>query len=83
MSLGVELAVGQEVSQGSLLDKFVLFVNSIVLELLFGVYEVLVLSHLSHVSPHVGKLLVLVVGVDVVEDRELWTEDIGEVTKLN
>jgi len=83
MSLGVELAVGQEVSEGSLLDEFVLFVNSVILELLFGVFEVIALGHLSGVSPLVGKLSELVVGVDVVEHREFWTNEVSEVTKLD
>jgi len=83
VSLSIELAVGQEVSESSLLNKLILFVDSVILELFFSASQMLVLDHLDIVSPLVGKLLVLVVGVDVVEDGELWTNEEREMPSLN
>lgn len=41
--LGVQLAVSKEVDESSLLNKFVFSVNSIILNLLFGVSQMVVL----------------------------------------
>ena len=60
-SLSVHLAVGQEVDERSLFHELVLSVDSVILQLLLGVTQVLVLLHFSAVSPHVGHLNVLVV----------------------
>jgi hypothetical protein len=51
VSLSTELGVGKEVNESSLLNEFVFLVNSIILELLFGVYKMLVLNHLNVISP--------------------------------
>ena len=60
-SLRIKLTVSQEIDESSLLNKFVLSIDSIVFKLLLGVSQVLVLLHFSAVSPHVGHLSVLVV----------------------
>jgi hypothetical protein len=83
VSLSIELAIGQEVSKSSLLNKLVLFINSIVLELLFSVLQMLGLEHLDGISPLVRELLVLIVRVSVVENGELWTNEEGEVLSLD
>jgi len=77
VSLSVQLGAGKEVDQGSLLNEFVLLINPIVLNLLFGVSQTLVLEHLAVVGPHVGELFVLVFGISIVEYRELWTNNHG------
>jgi len=82
-SFSVQLAVGKEVHKTSLLDVFVFFINVIILQLLFGVSEMLILSHLCAISPLVGHLHVLVVGVHIVEHRELWTNQSGKVSDLD
>lgn len=83
VSFSVQLGVDKEVGESSLLNELVLFVDSIVLDLLLSVSEVLVLDHLDGVSPLVSKLGELVSGVGVVEDGELWTDEVGEVSNLN
>mmetsp|Transcript_19494 Transcript_19494/g.29959 ORF Transcript_19494/g.29959 Transcript_19494/m.29959 type:complete len:203 (+) Transcript_19494:488-1096(+) len=83
VGLGINLRVGEEVDERSLLDEFVLLVNSVVLDLLLGEAQVLVLGHLSLVSPGVGHLLQLVARVDIIEDRELRTHEVSEVSNLN
>ena len=82
-SLGVELGVGEEVDEGSLLNILVFLVNSVILQLLLSVSQVLVLNHLGGISPHVGQLSELVLTVDIVENGELWTDEVGEVSNLN
>lgn len=67
VSLSTELGVGEEVNESSLLNEFVFLVNSIILELLFGVSKMLVLDHLNVISPLVGHLLELVSRVYIVE----------------
>lgn len=83
VGLGIKLRVCEEVDQSSLLNKFVLTINTVVLKLFFGVSQCLVLNHLSMISPLVAKLLVFIVGICVVEDRELGTQEHGEVTNLH
>jgi len=83
VGLCIKLRVGEEVNQSSLLDKLVLSINSVVLKLFFGVSQCLVLNHLSLISPLVAKLLVLIVRISIVEDRELGTQEHGEVTNLH
>lgn len=80
---GVELGVGEEVDESSLLDELVFFIHSVVLKLLLGVSQVLVLDHLGGVSPHVGQLSEFVLRVDIVEDGELWTDEVSEVSDLD
>jgi len=82
VSLGIELGVGQEVNECSLFDGFVLFVNSGIFELLFGVSQVLVLDNFNVVSPLITELLVLVVGVHIVEGSEFGTKEVGEMSDL-
>lgn len=82
VGFSIKLRVGQEVDESSLLDCFVLLVDTVVLELLLGMSQMLILSHLSFISPLVGQLSILVVGVSVVEDREFGTDEIREVTNL-
>ena len=83
VSLRVQLGVGQEVDESSLLNEFVLLVDSVVLELLLGVLESDVLGHLAAVGPHVSKLLILVVGVGIVKDGELWTNNHGVMSQFD
>jgi hypothetical protein len=83
VSLGIKLGVGKEVDQCSLFDEFVLTINAVVLELLLGVSQVLVLDHLNIIGPLARELLVLVVGVHIVEDREFRTHEVSEVTDFN
>jgi hypothetical protein len=67
VSLSTELGVGKEVNESSLLNVLVFLVNSIILELLFGVSKMLVLDHLNVISPLVGQLLELVCRVHIIE----------------
>ena len=83
VGLGIKLRVCEEVDQSSLLNKFVLTINTVVLKLFFGVSQCLVLNHFSMISPLVAKLLVFIVGICVVEDRELGTQKHGEVTDFH
>ena len=61
VGLSIELRVGEEVNESSLLDRLILFIDTVVLKLLLGVSQVLVLDHLDSVSPLVAKLGVFVV----------------------
>lgn len=83
VGLSVELAVGEEVNESSLLDEFVLLVNSVKFNLLFGVSQEIALDHLDGISPLLGELLVLVPRVDVVEHGELWSDQVSEVTQFD
>lgn len=56
-----------EVDNSTLLDVFVLTVNSIILKLLFGVSNMSILLELYGISPLVSQLLEFIVGVDIVE----------------
>lgn len=56
-----------EVDNSTLLDVFVLTVNSIILELLFGVSNMSILLELYGIGPLVSQLLEFVVRVDIVE----------------
>jgi len=80
VGFGIELRVGQEVDEGSLLDRLVLSIDTVILELLLGVSQVLVLFHLNSVGPLVGELSVLVVRESVVENSEFGTDEVGEMT---
>ena len=51
--------------------------------MLLGVSQVLVLNHLGGISPHVGQLSELILTVDIVENGELWTDEVGEMSNLN
>ena len=73
----------EEVDQSSLLNELVFFINSFVFNLLLSVGQMFALSLFNEVSPHVAHLLHLVVGVDVVEHTELWTNQVSEVTELS
>ena len=66
-SLGVQLGVGEEIHESSLLHKLVFFINSGILKLLLCMSQVSVLLHLYGISPHVGELNVLVLRVYIVE----------------
>lgn len=81
--LYVQLLIGEVVNESSLLDVVVLSIKADVLHLLLGVSEVTELLLFSNISPHAAKLLSLVAGVDVVEDCELGTNEVGEVSDLN
>lgn len=83
MSLGIKLGVSEEVDQGSLLNEFVFFINSAILELFFCFSQVLVLNHLGRISPLVGELSVFISRVDIVEDWELWSDEVSEMSNLN
>lgn len=84
VGLGGELGISKEVDEGSLLDKFVLVIDSSEFELLFSVLEVLILSHLYGVSPLVGKLSVFISRVGAVEGREFGTTgNPGEMLHLS
>lgn len=80
VGFGIELRVGQEVDEGSLLDRLVLSIDTVIFELLLGVSQVLVLFHLNSVGPLVGELSVLVVRESVVENSEFGTDEVGEMT---
>jgi len=82
VGLGIELGVGQEVDHCSLLNEFILFINSGIFELLFGVSQMLVLDDFNIVSPLVTELFVLVVGVHIVECCEFWTKEVSEMSDL-
>lgn len=82
-SLSVQLTVGEEVDESSLLDKLILLIYSSVLDLLLRVSKMLTLSHLDIIGPLTSHLLELILGVDVVEDCEFWSNNIGKVTELN
>ena len=83
VGLSIKLRVGEEVDQSSLLNELVLTINSVVLKLFFGVSQCLILLHLSLISPLVAKLLVFIVRISIVEDRELGTQEHGEMTNLH
>ena len=82
VSFGLELRVGEIVYKGSLLNILVFLINSSILHLLLGMDEMIVLSHLNGISPLINELLVLIFRVNVVENRELWSDKVGEVTEL-
>jgi len=73
----------EEVGESSLLDELVFFVDADVLHLFLGVSEVSLLDFFGGVGPLGAKLLGLITRVDVVEDSELGTEHVGEVSDLN
>jgi len=79
-SLGSQLLVGQEVDQGSVLDKGVFLVKSGVFELLSGVSQMVVLNQFDCISPLVGKLKKLVLGIDTIENREFGTNQVGKMS---
>ena len=81
--LSSELGVSEEVDESSLLNELVFLINSVVLQLLLGVSQVLVLNHLGGVRPHVGQLSEFVLGIDIVENGELWTDEVGEMSNLD
>ena len=83
MSFRGKLRVGKEIDKRSLLNELVFLIDSGVLKLLFGVSKMLILNHFSGISPLVGKLGILVSGVDIVENGELWSNEISEVSDLN
>lgn len=81
--LEVQLLIGEVVDESSLLDVVVFRVDADVLHLLLGVSEVSQLFLLGNISPGAGELLGLIARVDVVEDGELGTDEVSEVTDLN
>lgn len=83
MSIGIKFWVVDEVDNSTLLDVFVLTVNSIILKLLFGVSNMSILLELYGIGPLVSQLLEFIVGVDIVEYWELWTKEEWEVPCLN
>jgi len=83
MSISIKFWVVDEVDNSTLLDVFVLTINSIILELFFGVSNVSILLKLNYIGPLVSQLLEFVVGVHIVEYWELWTEEEWEVSCLN
>ena len=78
--LDTNTRVGQEVDEGSLLDEIVLFVNTNILDLLFGGNEEMMLDLFSFVSPLAGELLSLVSCVDVVPVGKFGSNKEGEVS---
>ena len=56
-----------EVDNCSLLDIFIFSINSIILELFFGVSQMSALLQLNGVSPLVGQLLEFILGEYIVE----------------
>jgi len=83
MGISVKLWVADEIGNSPLLDVFVLRINSIIFELLFGVSHVSILLKLNIISPGVSQLLEFVVRVNIVEYWELWTEEEWEMSGLN
>ena len=68
VSFSTKFRVSKEVNESSLLDIFVFFVNSVVLKLFFGVSQMLILNHLSSISPLVGELSVFIARVHIIEN---------------
>ena len=81
--LEVQLFISEVVDESSLLDVIVLRVDADVLHLLLGVSEVSQLLLFGDISPGAAELLGLIARVHVVEDGELGTDEVGEVTDLN
>jgi len=81
--LHIQLLVSEVVDQSSLLNIVVLTIDANVFHLLLGVSEVSKLLLLSNVSPLAAELLGLIARVDVVENGELRTNEVGEVTDFN
>ena len=81
--LHIQLLVSEVVDQSSLLNIVVLTIDANVFHLLLGVSEVSKLLFLSNVSPLAAELLGLIARVDVVENCELRTNEVGEVTDFN
>jgi len=73
----------KEVDHGSLLDEIVLIVETYVLDLLLGVYEMAHLLLFDHIRPLRVQLLSLVASVGVVEDGKLGTGHEDKVARLN
>ena len=83
MSLKSSSRVLKVVNKSSLLDELVLSVDAHVFHLGLSVDQVLHLDLLSSVNPLGSHLSDLVLGVDVVEDGELRSDHVGEVSGLN
>jgi hypothetical protein len=81
--LNVQLLVCKVVNESSLLNVVVFRVDADVLHLFFGLSQVSELFLLGNISPHTAELLSLISGVDIVEDGELGTDEVGEVSDLN
>lgn len=79
----VELLVGEVVDERPLFNVVVFSSDVHVLQLLLGVDQVGSLLLLESVSPHGVELLTLVPAVDIVEDGELGSQEVGEVSDFN
>lgn len=73
----------KEVDHGSLLDEIILIVETNVLDLLFGVYEMAHLLLFDHICPLRVQLLSFVASIGVVEDGKLGTGHEDKVARLN
>lgn len=83
MCFSTKLWVCEEVDQCSLFNKLVFFVDSVVFKLFFGVSQMLILDHFATISPLICELGVFISWVDIVENWELWTNEISEMSYLN
>lgn len=83
MVLNIELFICEVVNEGSLLNIIVLSIDSYVLHLFFGVSQMSKLLLLGNISPHAAKLLGLISCVHIVEDCELRTNKVGEVSDFD
>lgn len=67
MSISIKFGIGDEVDNSTLLDIFVLSINSIIFQLFFGVSQMSILLELNAISPLVSQLLEFILRVYVVE----------------
>lgn len=79
----VELFVGEEVNQSSLLNELVFSVDSNVFHLFLGMSEMSHLFFFANISPHGAELLGFITSIDVVEGGELWTKEVSEVSDFD
>lgn len=83
VELKVELLIGEIVDERPLFNVVVFTSDVHVLQLLLGVDQVGSLLLLESVSPHGVELLTLVSTVHIVENRELGSQEVGEVSDFN
>lgn len=82
VGLDVQLLVGEEVDERSLLHEIVLLVDSAVFELLLGFAQMVKLRFFAGVRPLTAKLLSLVVRVNGIPNSELGSEEVGKMSRL-
>jgi len=83
MSISIEFGVVNEIHNSPLLDEFIFLINSVIFQLFFGVSQMSILLQLNAIGPLICHLLEFVVGVDIIEYWELWTEEEWEMSGLD